>query len=70
MFKLKKPGSDQDLKGHFHQTIFLIKEAIKQRQVDPDQVILYEQLGFCFGRVRQEFQAEFEKVTGPIDRIY
>ncbi|MFZ5979258.1 MAG: 6-phosphofructokinase [Candidatus Zixiibacteriota bacterium] len=47
-----------------------IREAIKQREVDPDQVILYEQLGYCFGRVRPELRVEFEKVTGLIDRIY
>jgi len=47
-----------------------IKEAIKQREVDPDQVVLYEQLGFCFGRIRQELHVEFEEVKGFIDRIY
>ena len=29
-----------------------IKEAIKQRQVNLDEVSIFEQLGFCFGRVR------------------
>jgi len=47
-----------------------IEEAIKQRYVDLQQVAIYEQLGFCFGRVRQEFQADTEKVKGQIDRIY
>ena len=47
-----------------------IAEAIKQRFVDLDKVALYEQLGFCFGRVREEFLAANEKVTGKIGRIY
>jgi len=47
-----------------------ISEAIKQRNVDLEQITLYEQLGFCFGRVREEFSAKHEKVSGKIDRIY
>ncbi len=47
-----------------------VEEAISQRTVDMDQVALYEQLGFCFGRVRKEFTAKHEKVSGKIDRIY
>jgi len=47
-----------------------IAEAIEQRLVDLDQVALYEQLGFCFGRVRKEFNAKHKKVSGIIDRIY
>jgi len=47
-----------------------IAEAIQQRPVDLDQVALYEQLGFCFGRVRKEFKAKHKKVSGIIDRIY
>lgn len=47
-----------------------IAEAISQREVDLDQVALYEQLGFCFGRVRQDFTAKHGKVSGKIDRIY
>jgi 6-phosphofructokinase 1 len=47
-----------------------IAEAISQRNVDLDQIALYEQLGFCFGRVRKEFTARYEKVGGKIDRIY
>ena len=47
-----------------------IAEAIKQRLVDLEQVALYEQLGFCFGRVRKEFKAKHKKVSGTIDRIY
>lgn len=47
-----------------------IKEAIKQRHVDMDQVNLYEQLGFTFGRVREEFNPSAVKVTGKIQRLY
>lgn len=47
-----------------------IAEAIRQRTVDLDQIALYEQLGFCFGRVRKEFKAKHKKVSGKIDRIY
>jgi len=47
-----------------------IKEAIKQRHVDLHDVTLYEQLGFCFGRVRQEYNPKAIKATGIIQRIY
>lgn len=47
-----------------------IEEAISQREVDLSQVALYEQLGFCFGRVRDEFEAKTALVTGKIERIY
>ncbi|MFA5135096.1 MAG: 6-phosphofructokinase [Patescibacteria group bacterium] len=47
-----------------------IAEAIKRRLVDLDQVGIFEQLGFCFGRVRTEFKAQHKKVSGMIDRIY
>lgn len=47
-----------------------VQEAIKQRYVDLDQVNLYEQLGFTFGRVRQEFSPGRQEVTERIDRIY
>lgn len=47
-----------------------IRDAIKQRYVDLRQVALYEQLGFCFGRVRQEFQPDKQPVSGLIERIY
>ena len=43
-----------------------IKEAITQREVDLKQVSLYEQLGFCFGRVRTEFEAKTVPVSGKI----
>jgi len=45
-------------------------EAIKQRHVDLDEVTLFEQLGFCFGRVRSSYEPECKKTSGPIDRIY
>ena len=45
-------------------------EAIKQRHVDLDQVALYEQLGVCFGRMPFEYNPEFIRVTGKVDRIY
>jgi 6-phosphofructokinase len=47
-----------------------IKEAIAQRHVDLHEVALFEQLGFCFGRVRQEYEPRCEKVTGLIERFY
>jgi 6-phosphofructokinase 1 len=47
-----------------------IGEAIKQRYVDLMQVNLYEQVGFCFGRIRQEFAARYNEVKGKIQRIY
>ncbi|UCC43842.1 MAG: 6-phosphofructokinase [Candidatus Zixiibacteriota bacterium] len=47
-----------------------IRQAISQREVDLEQVAMYEQLGFCFGRIRREFEPQFEKVSGKIDRIY
>ncbi|MBD3403243.1 6-phosphofructokinase [candidate division GN15 bacterium] len=47
-----------------------VAEAIKQRHVDLDQVNLYEQLGFTFGRIRQEFSPGRQEVTDRIDRIY
>jgi 6-phosphofructokinase 1 len=47
-----------------------IKEAIQQRHVDLSQIALYEQLGFTFGRVRQDFSAKTARVAGKIERIY
>jgi len=51
---------------HFMKT----QDAIKQRYVDLHQVNLYEQVGFCFGRVREEFDAQVKQVSGAIERIY
>ncbi len=46
------------------------EDAIRQRHVDLEQVNMYEQLGFTFGRVRHDFNPSFEKVAGKVDRIY
>ena len=45
-------------------------EAIKQRHVDLDEVTLFEQLGFCFGRVRSSYEPECKNTYGHIARIY
>jgi len=45
-------------------------EAIKQRHVDLEQVALYEQLGVCCGRVPIDYEPEFVRATGSVDRIY
>jgi 6-phosphofructokinase 1 len=55
-----------DGKIHFMK----VAEAIKQRYVDLDQVNLYEQIGFTFGRVRREFEPGSREVSGLIERIY
>jgi len=43
-------------------------DAIKQRHVDLEQVGLFEQLGKCFGRKKQEFAPQFKKLKMPPDR--
>jgi len=47
-----------------------IKKAIAQRNVDLADVALFEQLGFCFGRVREEYEPPCELEGRGIDRIY
>ena len=47
-----------------------VAKAIKQRYVDLDEINLFEQLGFCFGRVRQEFEPGHKEVKGYVQRIY
>ncbi len=47
-----------------------VRDAIQQRRVDLEQVSLYEQLGFCFGRVRQEFHPPTFLADGLIERLY
>jgi 6-phosphofructokinase 1 len=47
-----------------------IEKAISQRQVDLDKVALYEQLGFCFGRVRTEYNPTCKKENRTVERIY
>jgi 6-phosphofructokinase 1 len=47
-----------------------IKDAIKPRLVDLSEVAVFEQLGFTFGRVRQEFEPACKKETRYPVRIY
>jgi len=47
-----------------------IREAIKQRQVDLSEVVIFEQLGFCFGRVRPEYEPACKKENRFPFRIY
>ncbi|MFH1061709.1 MAG: 6-phosphofructokinase [Candidatus Omnitrophota bacterium] len=43
-------------------------EAITQRHVCLDNVVLYESMGVCFGRTKAALNVEFKQVTGKIDR--
>jgi len=46
-------------------------EAIKRREVDVDEVSLFESLGTCFGRKPQKYQYELLPVTSQkIERYY
>lgn len=45
-------------------------EAIEQRFVDPNEVALYEQLGYCFGREPATLDASFAELHGALPRIY
>jgi len=47
-----------------------ISEAIVPRHVSLNQVSLFEQLGFCFGRKAVASKDNFESVNGLIPRIY
>jgi len=47
-----------------------IKDAIKQRLVDLNEVACFEQLGFTFGRMRPEYEPKCEKETRYPQRIY
>jgi len=47
-----------------------IEKAISQRHVDLNKVALYEQLGFCFGRVRTEYNPTCKKENRAVERIY
>jgi len=47
-----------------------INDAIKQRNVNLDEVLLFEQLGFCFGRVREEYEPLCKKEKRFPQRIY
>jgi 6-phosphofructokinase 1 len=43
-------------------------EAIKRREVDIDEITLFESLGTCFGRKPQKFEYQFIEAKTPIDR--
>ncbi|MBU1086684.1 MAG: 6-phosphofructokinase [Candidatus Omnitrophica bacterium] len=43
-------------------------EAITQRHVCLDSVMMYESMGICFGRMPVDVKLGFKKVTGKIDR--
>jgi 6-phosphofructokinase len=47
-----------------------IKDAIKQRLVDLTEVAIFEQLGFTFGRIREDYEPECLKETRFPQRIY
>ncbi len=44
------------------------EDAIKQRHVNLDRVVLYETMGICFGRKRPEQAVQFEEIKGKVDR--
>jgi len=58
--------------GYSNNTVHYmnIREAIEQRNVDLDEISLFEQLGFCFGRVRTEYRPKCAEEKRIIDRIY
>ncbi|MFH2136896.1 MAG: 6-phosphofructokinase [Candidatus Omnitrophota bacterium] len=43
-------------------------QAIKQRHVNLDRVMLYEAMGICFGRTPEVPEVEFEEVKGTVHR--
>jgi len=43
-------------------------EAIKRREVDIDEITLFESLGTCFGRKPQKFEYQFIEAKTPIQR--
>ncbi|MCS7204579.1 MAG: 6-phosphofructokinase [Leptospiraceae bacterium] len=48
-----------------------IKESIKQRLVDEESVLIYEQMGFNFGRKpKEKIEFTFEKISGKPIRPY
>ncbi|NQT87160.1 6-phosphofructokinase [bacterium] len=51
-------------------TYMKTEEAIEQRFVDLDEVALYENLGFCFGRTGATLEPTFQQVSGAVPRIY
>lgn len=44
------------------------EEAIKQRHVDASTISLFEEMGVCFGRKKQEVKLETEEIKGFISR--
>ncbi len=44
------------------------KEAIKQRNVDIDEIGFYESMGVCFGRTPEKYLPEFKVQNGKIHR--
>ncbi len=46
------------------------KEAIEQRKVNLEQLALYEQLGFFFGRKAASYSAKMKEVHGLVPRVY
>ncbi|MBN1794178.1 MAG: 6-phosphofructokinase [Candidatus Omnitrophica bacterium] len=44
------------------------KKAIEQRFVDISSIALFENMGVCFGREKQEIKPVFEEVTGSVER--
>jgi 6-phosphofructokinase 1 len=43
-------------------------EAIKRREVDIEEISLFESLGICFGRKPQKFTYEFSEIKGAVAR--
>ena len=58
--------------GYANNTVLYmeIEKAISQRHVDLNKVALYEQLGFCFGRVRTGYNPTCKKENRTVERIY
>jgi len=44
------------------------QEAIKQRHVDLDQVMIFESMGICFGRKTTPAAAKFQAASLPVER--
>ena len=44
------------------------EEVIKHREVDLDEVALFESMGICFGRKPEKFKYELIEAKGPIAR--
>jgi 6-phosphofructokinase 1 len=58
--------------GYSNNTVHYmdIEKAIVQRYVDLIEVALYEQLGFCFGRVRTEYEPTCKEEHRISERLY